>query len=553
MFLKRALSAVLAIAACVSLSGVDASEASRSLSGTDFSSAIAKGTTFVKFYSPQCGHCRVLAPTWEQLAVDHKGWEQTKDFKFAEVNCLVEGDTCDDNDVTGYPFLQLFHDGKPVHLYKGGRSIDDLSAFVKTMSDQYSSVQDDSHDSNVNSKGEVISLDSSNYESILKDGQAWMVEYFAPWCGHCKALAPIYEQVAMELKGKVNVAKVDCPANEAICKSQKIRGYPTIMLHQYGQATEFKTSRNLEAMVQFALGATKPSVKPIALGDLQEIKKSGDVSFIYIHDENTSKDTNAAVEKLSQIYYGQATIYSADPVIGRQLSVTALPALIVLKDDRQYQFSGSISDVSATRNWIELVKEPLVPNVTNANSGQLFQYPGWVLLGLFDPSKPSSAAARSALIETAHSYKKGLANGESKFIDGYPVRFGMLDGTKWSQYLKNTLRVELLNLPVILAINGPKEIYIPNDSDGRRVLPEEAALLQYIADIEAGTLEEQSMLSTTQRTFRQLSGRIVNGLSFVRDHPYATIIVGVTVVYGIVRKLGGSGPESRIEGLAKAD
>lgn len=49
----------------------------------------------------------VLAPTWEQLAVNHKDWANTKDFKFAEVNCLMEGDLCDDNDISGYPTMQL--------------------------------------------------------------------------------------------------------------------------------------------------------------------------------------------------------------------------------------------------------------------------------------------------------------------------------------------------------------------------------------------------------------------------------------------------------------
>lgn len=47
------------------------------------------------------------APTWEQMAVDLQDLEDTKHFKFAEVNCLMEGDICDDNNVRGYPSLQL--------------------------------------------------------------------------------------------------------------------------------------------------------------------------------------------------------------------------------------------------------------------------------------------------------------------------------------------------------------------------------------------------------------------------------------------------------------
>jgi hypothetical protein len=50
---------------------------------------------------------------------------------------------------------------------------------------------------------------------------------------------------------------VDCPANDVICRSQKVRGYPTIKLHQHGQATEFSNKRTLDSLVAFAAGATE--------------------------------------------------------------------------------------------------------------------------------------------------------------------------------------------------------------------------------------------------------------------------------------------------------
>ncbi|KAG0306964.1 hypothetical protein BGZ98_001386 [Dissophora globulifera] len=497
----------------------------------------------------------MLAPTWEKLAVNHQGWGPTKGFKFAEVNCLIEGDVCNDNGVTGYPSLQLFYDGAKVQDYKGSRSLEDLSEFVRTKADEFSNKGDQNEgNSDINALGQVIVLDSKSYEGSLNNGQPWLVEYYAPWCGHCKALAPIYEDLAKALKGKVNVAKVDCPANEAVCRSQKVRGYPTIKLHQHGQATEFSKQRTLESLSSFALGATAPSIKRITLGDLQEIKKSPDVAFIYVYDEYTTRDVSAVIEKQSQVFYEQVSIHSAsDPVIARQLSLSKLPALVVLKDERQYEFSGSLSDARAVQSWIELVRTPLVPLITNSNSAVVLNAPGWVILGLFDPTKPSTAAARHALVEAAHAYKKQTSSHERPLINNRAVRFGMLDATKWSNYVKKVLNVELLNLPVIMAVNSQDEAYFPHGSDGRRVALDEEALLQYITDMETGALTEQSMLSYPEKVFRHISGNIWAVFGFVGNHPFASIMLGASLMYAVYRKLESSGPELRPESVAKAD
>ncbi|KAG9325565.1 hypothetical protein KVV02_004867 [Mortierella alpina] len=543
MFLRKALAAVLLIAA---LHAAEASEASKSLTGAEFASTIAQGTTFVKFYSPQCGHCQRLAPAWEQVAVDHQHLEKTKNFKIAEVNCLVEGDICDENGVTGYPTMKLFNSGKVIDDYNGGRSVTELRQYVVSKAEENAVVP--------NPDGQVIVLDAKTYESSLNNGQPWLVEYYAPWCGHCKALAPVYEELAKALKNKVNVAKVDCPANELVCKSQKVRGYPTIKLHQHQQATEFDKKRSLEALTAFALGATEPSIKAITLADLEDIKNGPDVTIIYVHDDSTSKDITTLMEKQSQIFYEQVTIKSAtDPAIVRALSINKLPALVALKDNRQYDYRGSLSDSQAVQAWIGRSKTPLVPLITNSNSAAVLNAPGWVVLGLLDPSKTSSAVARRALIEVAHKYNTGLNSGQRSLMNGRPLRFATLDATKWTNYIKNALRVDVLNLPVIVAVNSLEEVYYPHGADGRRVPLEEEALLEYIAGVETGSLEEQSMLSYMQKLFRQLSGRISSAFGFIANHPYVSMILGSAAVYALVKKLGDTGADIRPEGVAKAD
>lgn len=75
----------------------------------------------------------------------------------------------------------------------------------------------------------VISLTKDTFDDFVKEHDLVLAEFFAPWCGHCKALAPKYEEAATELKGKdIPLVKVDCTAEEDLCRNYDVDGYPTL-------------------------------------------------------------------------------------------------------------------------------------------------------------------------------------------------------------------------------------------------------------------------------------------------------------------------------------
>ena len=74
---------------------------------------------------------------------------------------------------------------------------------------------------------------------VLKSTVPVLVDYWAEWCGPCKAIAPVLEEIAKEYSGKLKIAKVDVDANTEIPKKYNIRGIPTLMLFKNG---------NMEAM-----------------------------------------------------------------------------------------------------------------------------------------------------------------------------------------------------------------------------------------------------------------------------------------------------------------
>ena len=61
-----------------------------------------------------------------------------------------------------------------------------------------------------------------------------MVEFYAPWCGHCKALEPEWNQAATQMKGKVKFAKADATENQMLAQRFGVQGYPTIKYFDYG-------------------------------------------------------------------------------------------------------------------------------------------------------------------------------------------------------------------------------------------------------------------------------------------------------------------------------
>lgn len=86
----------------------------------------------------------------------------------------------------------------------------------------------------------VYVTDSSFEKDVLQSQLPVLVDYWAEWCGPCKMIAPILDEVAMEYAGKLMVAKVNVDENQAIPAQFGIRGIPTLMLFKGGNVEATK-------------------------------------------------------------------------------------------------------------------------------------------------------------------------------------------------------------------------------------------------------------------------------------------------------------------------
>jgi thioredoxin 1 len=84
----------------------------------------------------------------------------------------------------------------------------------------------------------VILKDSTFEQEVLKSDTPVLVDFWAVWCGPCKAIAPVVEDLAAKYKGKLKVAKMDVDENQVVAQQYGIRSIPTLLVFKGGRVVD---------------------------------------------------------------------------------------------------------------------------------------------------------------------------------------------------------------------------------------------------------------------------------------------------------------------------
>lgn len=368
-------------------------------------------------------------------------FSQYYDFRFATINCVAYSDLCEEHQVQVFPTTIVYENGEKFELVKGNQPMSKLSEHIeialekakpgsrpKTLalpqpgnteapeadgkpSDLDKTAKKASEKNKVvdadkagsqgtaptpvdkpgrsatekpsvtpNPSGVSVPLTAESFQKLVTMSQEpWFIKFYAPWCHHCQAMAPTWEQLAKSMRGKLNIAEVNCDKESLLCKKDvNVKAFPTIMFFKGAERAEYTGLRGLGDFVQYAEKAVDlaSGVPDVDADSFKALEQKEDVIFVYFYDHATTSEDFTALERLPLNMIGHAKLVKTkDPKLCDRFKITTWPRLLVSREGRPTYYPpltpDEMRDVRGLLDWMKSVWLPLVPELTPPNARQV--------------------------------------------------------------------------------------------------------------------------------------------------------------------------------------
>jgi protein disulfide-isomerase A1 len=221
----------------------------------------------------------------------------------------------------------------------------------------------------------VLVLTTSNFEGVLKDNEFVLVEYYAPWCGHCKALAPEYAKAAKTLKDEgsnIKLGKVDATIETKLAEQFEVRGYPTLKFFRSGKPIEYTGGRDAPSIISWLNKKTGPAAKEFTVvEDVKSFQDSNNVVVLGFF-KNLASDNAKVFFDVAGSMDDTPFGVTADKDIFKEYKMDKDGVVLLKKFDEGRNDYDQEYDVKKLKTWVQSNSLALVNDFTQETAGKLF-------------------------------------------------------------------------------------------------------------------------------------------------------------------------------------
>nr|CAI5843949.1 unnamed protein product [Callosobruchus analis] len=221
----------------------------------------------------------------------------------------------------------------------------------------------------------VLVLTKENFQQATTENEFILVEFYAPWCGHCKALAPEYAKAAKQLQEQgsaIKLAKVDATQQQELAEEFQIKGYPTLKFFRNGNPIEYSGGRQADDIVAWLLKKTGPPAKSLSTADeAKELIDSANVvviGFFKDQSSNLAKAFLAVAAAIDDIPFG---ITAEDAVLSEHGVKDGHLVLFKKFDEGKVVYDGE-STTAGVRKFIQTNSLPLLVDFNHDTAQKIF-------------------------------------------------------------------------------------------------------------------------------------------------------------------------------------
>ncbi|KAL3475839.1 thioredoxin-like protein [Aspergillus californicus] len=556
------------------------------------------------------------------------------DFHFATMNCLAYGDLCKRIDVAYFPTFSLYHNGAQVEQFEGKKTMGSFSEYIeekletirpgsrpakgvklpepgdksvdttaepeilaskdkdpeagtkagekhneqaaqaiaeKPLSDNPTTKPKPKVKAPVNPQGISVPLTAESFQKLVTPApESWFIEFYAPWCHHCQALAPNWAQMAKEMQHTLNIGQVNCEVEHRLCKDARVTAFPTMYFFRGTERVEYTGLRGLGDLVSYANKAVAiaSGVQDVDAETFKELEDQEEVLFLYFYDHATTSEDFASLERLLLPLIGRARLVKTDSAaLAERFRISTWPRLVASRSGHANYFNPisprDMRDIRQILDWMRTVWLPIVPELTAMNAREMMDGK-FVVLGILSRSRANE------FVESKHELKNAALEWMDKQVQLFKlerqelrdakqlrieeaddrndqralraaknmhvsiredekkqVRFAWIDGDFWERWLRTTYGIDVGLGERVIINDQDNRRYWDTSSSGASIMASRTSILETIPLVIANPpkLTPKSTIGTFESIF------FVSN-SFITGHPILFVIILIVSIAG---------------------